>query len=101
VSEREPERARRAPESFTTRRLRLRRPTPADAEAVFRRYASDPAVTRIAHCHPDHLASQRVLEKCGFRVEEREYRTPGFPNLDATETRDALRYARVFGSPIV
>jgi [ribosomal protein S5]-alanine N-acetyltransferase len=36
----------RAPESVTTARLSLRRPVPADAEAIFDRYSSDPDVTR-------------------------------------------------------
>ena len=175
----------KAPESLATRRLLLRRPVAADADAIFRRYASDPEVTRymswptsrsladthaflalcdaewatwsagvylirsrdddallgstglsfvsateaitgyilareawgkgyatealtamvelattldvtrlVAHCHPDHRASQRVLEKCGFRVEAREQRATGFPNLDPAATRDALKYAR-------
>ena len=36
----------RAPESLETSRLFLRRPAHADAESIFRRYASDPVVTR-------------------------------------------------------
>jgi RimJ/RimL family protein N-acetyltransferase len=36
----------RAPESFTTERLVLRRPVLADAPAILARYASDPEVTR-------------------------------------------------------
>ncbi len=36
-----------APESLSTERLTLRRPRPADAEVIFRRYASDPRVTRF------------------------------------------------------
>lgn len=35
-----------APASLHTERLFLRRPHPSDAEAIFRRYASDPTVTR-------------------------------------------------------
>ena len=35
-----------APESLLTTRLRIRRPTVADTEAVFSRYASDPEVCR-------------------------------------------------------
>lgn len=34
------------PESFTTARLLVRRPTALDAEAVFERYSRDPEVTR-------------------------------------------------------
>jgi [ribosomal protein S5]-alanine N-acetyltransferase len=36
----------KAPETFETSRLVLRRPTHADAEVIFLRYSSDPAVTR-------------------------------------------------------
>lgn len=36
----------RAPERIETERLLIRRPTTADAEAMFSRYASDPDVTR-------------------------------------------------------
>ena len=35
-----------APESFQTARLLLRKPALTDAEAIFRRYSSDPEVTR-------------------------------------------------------
>jgi ribosomal-protein-alanine N-acetyltransferase len=37
---------KRAAELVMTARLLLRRPGPADAEAIFARYSSDPAVTR-------------------------------------------------------
>jgi RimJ/RimL family protein N-acetyltransferase len=36
----------KAPEVIETTRLLLRKPVPADAEAIFRRYAADPVVTR-------------------------------------------------------
>jgi RimJ/RimL family protein N-acetyltransferase len=36
----------KAPETFQSERLVFRRPTPADAQAIFHRYAGDPAVTR-------------------------------------------------------
>jgi RimJ/RimL family protein N-acetyltransferase len=36
----------KAPEQLETARLRLRRPTAADATAIFERYAADPEVTR-------------------------------------------------------
>ncbi|MGA2218075.1 MAG: GNAT family N-acetyltransferase [Terracidiphilus sp.] len=36
----------RAPETIHTARLLLRKPAATDAEAIFRRYASDPVVTR-------------------------------------------------------
>ncbi len=36
----------KAPEVIETARLFLRKPVPGDAEAIFRRYAADPVVTR-------------------------------------------------------
>jgi [ribosomal protein S5]-alanine N-acetyltransferase len=36
----------KAPETIQTARLLIRRPVSTDAEAIFRRYASDPVVTR-------------------------------------------------------
>jgi RimJ/RimL family protein N-acetyltransferase len=36
----------KAPETIETARLRLRKPVRGDAEAIFSRYAADPAVTR-------------------------------------------------------
>ena len=177
----------KAPESLATARLQLRRPQADDVEAVFRRYAADPKVTKyltwpthrsLAHthaflelsnaewadwsagaylvfsraegtllggtglsfetatdavtgyvlaqdawgkgyatealiamvelaatlgvkrltagCHPDNRASQRVLDKGGFRQESREHRTSGFPNLALPETQDILLFARIF-----
>ena len=176
----------KAPEALDTVRLCLRRPRAADVEAVFRRYAGDPAVTRYlawpthesvgdtraflsfsdaewdrwpaaaylihrrtdgillgstglsfetadhaitgyvlardawghgyatealeamvelartlgvrrlsAGCHPDHVASQRVLAKCGFVQEELRPRAAGFPNLAPGDSQDLLVYARV------
>jgi ribosomal-protein-alanine N-acetyltransferase len=174
-------------ERIETARLALRRPRPADAEAVFSRYSSDPEVTRFlgwprhsslgetlaflkfsdaewqrwpagpylieckesgrllggtglafetpfraatgyvlatdawglgyatealraivsvagevglrrlyALCHPDHSASSRVLEKCGFTREALLRRHSEFPNLRPGEPSDVLCYARVF-----
>ena len=175
----------KGPERFETARLILRKPTPADAEAVFARYASDEQVTRYlgwprhqtvedtrtflafseaewhrwpagpyliescddgkllgstgfgfesasvaatgyvlardswgggyatealaaivdiarslrvlrlyALCHPDNPASARVLEKCGFRMEERLKQSTVFPNLNSGCQEDCLRYVR-------
>jgi len=47
-----------------------------------------------ALCHPDHYASIRVLEKCGFRFEQRLERFAAFPNLNPGIPADFLRYAR-------
>ncbi len=173
----------KAPETFETSRLVLRKPTLADAEAVFARYAGDPAVTKYlgwpthesvehtrmflmfsetewikwpagpyliesrsdrrllggtglafeapsvaatgyvlaqdswgrgyatealtaivgiarglgvqrlyALCHPDHPASARVLQKCGFHVEERLAKFAVFPNLNPGARENCLRY---------
>jgi RimJ/RimL family protein N-acetyltransferase len=50
-----------------------------------------------ALCHPDHAASWRVLEKCGF-VREAVLRSYcEFPNLRPGEPGDALCYARILG----
>lgn len=52
----------RAPETFTTARLRLRRPALADAPGIYARYASDPEVTRWMGW-PRHLS---VADTEGF-----------------------------------
>jgi ribosomal-protein-alanine N-acetyltransferase len=44
-----------------------------------------------AHCHPAHLASMRVLEKCGFVLEHRIDAALVFPNL-SSEKQDVLSY---------
>ena len=178
-----------APERLETARLSLRRPSLADADTVFSRYASDPDVTRFlgwprhrstedtrrflefsesewrrwpagpyliesrddrrlvgstglgfetpfraatgyvlakdawglgyatealqaivalapalgvrrlyALFHPEHLASQRVLEKCGFDRESLLQCHSEFPNLKPGEPCDVLCYVRVFAS---
>ena len=44
--------------------------------------ARQTGVVRLrALCHPDHRASQRVLEKCGFVLDDPPTRPTGFPNL--------------------
>jgi RimJ/RimL family protein N-acetyltransferase len=59
--------------------------------------ATDVGVRRLyALCHPDHAASRRVLEKCGFAREGLLRRRAKFPNLPAGEPGDVLCYARVF-----
>src|SRR5829696_1677747 len=177
----------RAPSAIETKRLLLRRPLPSDADAVFARYAGDPAVTRylgwrthrsvadsrmflacceaewtqagvgpyllqsrengeilgstalrlsspqqaatgyvLAHdawgqgyatealramrelalrigvlrltaiCHPDHRASWRVMEKCGFTREGLLRGHAHFPNIAPGTAADVLCYALVF-----
>lgn len=173
----------RAPEALASDRLRLARPSLADAPEIFERYASDPEVTRYlgwpthrsvtdtecfvrfsekewsrspggpylirsvedgrvlgstglvfegtrrattgyvlardawgrgyatqalktmvalagilgvarlqAVCHADHAASRRVLEKCGFRVDESATPDAQFPNLEPDVPRRAVLY---------
>jgi [ribosomal protein S5]-alanine N-acetyltransferase len=180
----------KGPERFETSRLVLRKPTLADAEAVFIRYASDPEVTRYlgwprhqsvddtkaflsfsdaewsrwpcgpylieslsghnllgstglafeaparavtgyvlardvwgngyatealtaiveiaerlgvvrlyALCHPEHPASARVLEKCGFRLEQRLEQFAEFPNLSPGRREGCMRYVREEAAP--
>ena len=50
----------------------------------------------FAHCHAEHAASARVLERCGFALEGTLRRYLVFPNLDAARAQDVLCYARVF-----
>jgi ribosomal-protein-alanine N-acetyltransferase len=45
-----------------------------------------------ALCHPDHRASSRVLEKCGFERDGRWNRRIEFPNLAPGITQDVLCY---------
>jgi [ribosomal protein S5]-alanine N-acetyltransferase len=49
-----------------------------------------------ALCHPDHRASWRVMEKCGFEREGTLRRHTVFPNLGRGEATDVLCYARVW-----
>lgn len=56
--------------------------------------AAEFEVARLyALCHVDHLASQHVLEKCGFQREGVLPRHSVFPNL-SPEPLDVLSYAR-------
>jgi len=52
----------------------------------------------FAHCHTAHLASARVLEKCGFEREGILRAHSEFPNLQPGEPLDVLCYARVLES---
>ena len=59
--------------------------------------SSDVGLRRLyALCHPDHPASWRVLEKCGFTREGLLRRHSEFPNLRPGEPGDVLCYVRVF-----
>ncbi len=48
-----------------------------------------------ALCHPDHAASWRVLEKCGFLREGVLRRYAEFPSLRPGQPEDSLCYAQV------
>ena len=54
------------PDCFETARLTLRRPTMADAEAMFANYSSDPDVTRFLQFRPHlHVGETRAfLRRC-------------------------------------
>jgi RimJ/RimL family protein N-acetyltransferase len=51
-----------------------------------------------AFCHPEHRASARVLEKCGFVRDRRWKRRSEFPNLAPGVQQAVLRYVAVLGS---
>ena len=46
-----------------------------------------------ALCHPDHRASQRVLERCGFDRDPTWTRQHEFPNLDPGVPQNVVCYA--------
>jgi RimJ/RimL family protein N-acetyltransferase len=55
------------------------------------------AVKRLtAFCHPQHRASRRVLEKCGFVRDVTCSRQVEFPNLAEGRPQDVLCYEKVF-----
>jgi RimJ/RimL family protein N-acetyltransferase len=59
--------------------------------------ACDLGVTRLyALCHPDHRASQRVLEKCGFERDWTWTRQLEFPNLAPGTPQDVHCYTRAW-----
>jgi len=55
----------------------------------------------VALCHPDHDASIRVLQKCGFRREARLEGAYEFPNLTPGERSDVLRWTLRLGQRAV
>ncbi len=68
-----------APETIETARLILRRPRPSDAQAVFDRYAADPAVTRYLSW-PAHRSVADTLAFLSWSDEEWQ-RWPSGPYL--------------------
>lgn len=51
-----------------------------------------------ATCHPDHVASRRVLEKSRFECEGILRRHAGFPNLEGGRICDVCCYARILAN---
>ena len=49
-------------------------------------------VRLYAHCHPENQASARVLQKCGFQLEQVLPRHCKFPNLGEDDLCDVLCY---------
>ena len=71
-----------------------------EALAAIRDRAAELGVERVyALCHPDHRASARVLEKCGFLSEGTLPGYAQFPNLTPGVASDvrcyAMRYPKV------
>jgi RimJ/RimL family protein N-acetyltransferase len=59
--------------------------------------AAELRIVRLtALTHPDHRASWRVLEKCGFEREAVLRRHFLFPNLPGSDPVDVFLYARIF-----
>ena len=50
-----------------------------------------------ALCHPQHRASWRVLEKCGFTRDESWSRQEQFPNLARGVSQDVVCYELILG----
>lgn len=58
--------------------------------------AATTGVLRLyALCHPEHLLSQRVLEKCGFVRDAASTQQMEFPNLSPGVVQEALCYSKV------
>jgi ribosomal-protein-alanine N-acetyltransferase len=65
-----------------------------EALGAMRDLASRLEVTTLyALCHPEHRASSRVLEKCGFILERVLPAHAEFPNLNPGAPGDVRRYA--------
>lgn len=66
-----------------------------EALATMLDLAGDIGLVRLyALCHPEHRASQRVLEKCGFEVDGNWTKKMEFPNLARGVPQDVLCYVR-------
>ena len=78
----------RGPERIETARLALRKPTFADAEAVFHRYASDPEVTKFLGW-PRHRSIEHTRAFLAYS-EAQWQRWPAGPYLIESRTRQQL-----------
>jgi ribosomal-protein-alanine N-acetyltransferase len=47
-------------------------------------------------CHPENIASRRVMEKCGFKLEREPHKFGEFPNLEDGVKGRALRLSTTF-----
>ena len=64
-----------------------------EALAAMRDLAAQLRLSRLyAMCHPDHRASARVLEKCGFALESTLKAHAEFPNLEPGVRADVACY---------
>lgn len=60
--------------------------------------ARNAGIVRLyAHCHPDNLVSQRVLQKCGFHLERILTGHCKFPNFREDDLCDVLCYGIQLG----
>ena len=67
-----------------------------EALTAIKDVARDVGVVHLyALCHPNHRASWRVTEKCGFVRGIAAAQQVEFPNLDPGRLQDVLRYETV------
>lgn len=67
-----------------------------EALSAMAKLAKSLGVRRLyALCHPDHKASAKVLERCGFEREGLLRRHMPFPNLGGDEPADVLCYSHL------
>jgi ribosomal-protein-alanine N-acetyltransferase len=64
-----------------------------EAMLAMRQLCTDLNVSRLyACCHPDHIASRRVLEKSGLLLEPNHSHQLIFPNIDLANPQDVVCY---------
>ncbi len=68
----------------------------SEAVIEMKKLSSSLGVERLyALCHPDHVPSRSVLEKCGFKLEGTIRRFCEFPNRDPGKLEDIVSYSWV------